>query len=291
MRLGLVVAAMSAVIFVSSGVGASQLHLRGRLLQSTAGQTPKQVNPAVEMKADPYWQRARLEVYKTQKQLADQEESERKAGKVLPKLRGGNPKKRLLALTFDDGPHPTFTPRLLKVLRDGGVKATFFVVGKMVERQPDLLKQIAADGHLVANHTFSHVTLTKVPFEEITTEYRACSDIVESVIGVRPRWCRPPGGDYDENVIEAATANGMTTVLWTADPGDFASPGEDVILQRTFSHLNNGGIILLHDGIEQTLSILPELFAYAQARGFTFVTVDELERENRRVRRLPLARH
>ncbi len=225
---------------------------------------------------DAYWTAALEEVDKSPDEISAQANREAHLGVYLPKLIRGNPREKLLALTFDDGPHPIFTEKLLALLKQLDVKASFFVVGKMVERNPQLLKEIAADGHLVGNHTFSHVTLTKIPLNEVRAEYEACNDIVENTIGQRMRFCRPPGGDYDRQVVKAATEQGLTTVLWTDDPGDYASPGTHVIEMKTLSRMSNGGIILLHDGIQQTLDVLPQIIQYARAHGYRFVTVDEL---------------
>lgn len=225
---------------------------------------------------DSYWAQALQEVDKSPEEIDAQAKHEERLGIYLPKLIRGNPREKLLALTFDDGPHPGFTEKLLALLKQMDVKATFFVVGKMVERNPQLLKEIAADGHLVGNHTFSHVTLTKIPMNEVRAEYEACNDIVEDTIGQRMRFCRPPGGDYDRGVVRAATEQGLTTVLWTDDPGDYASPGTHVIERKTLLRMSNGGIILLHDGIQQTLDVLPQIIAYARQQGYKFVTVDEL---------------
>jgi peptidoglycan/xylan/chitin deacetylase (PgdA/CDA1 family) len=196
---------------------------------------------------------------------------------VLAKIARGNPKKKLIALTFDDGPHPDFTPQLLDILEREKVRATFFVIGKMVERYPDLVRQIRDHGHVIANHSFSHVTLSKIPGADVPIEYKACNDIVFKVAGVKPKYCRPPGGDYDKDVIRGAEAVGLTTVLWTDDPLDYASPGATVIEQRTLGRLSNGGIILLHDGAKQTLQVLPQIIEFAKKKGYKFVGVDELE--------------
>lgn len=226
--------------------------------------------------SDPYWQRALEEVDKSPEEILAQANREERSGIHFPKLIRGNSHEKILALTFDDGPHPIFTERLLALLKQESVKATFFVVGKMVERRPDLLKEIDAGGHLVGNHTFSHVTLTKIPQIEARAEYEACNDLVEDVIGKRMRFCRPPGGDYDKHVVKAATEQGLTTVLWTDDPGDYANPGTHVIESKTLKRLSNGGIILLHDGVQQTLDVLPQIIDYAKKEGFKFVTVDQL---------------
>lgn len=241
-------------------------------------------NPATEERKDPLWERAHEEVYKSVDELNAQHDRELRHGKVLAKIMRGDPRQKILALTFDDGPHPQYTPRLLEILDKEQVKATFFVIGKMVERNPDLARAIVAGGHTLGNHTFSHVTLTKIPLLDIATEYQANNDVVQRVTGVKMRFCRPPGGDYDSHVIDAANALGLTTVLWTDDPGDYAQPGDPVVLKRTLSRLSNGGIILLHDGVEQTLDVLPKIIASARARGFRFVSLDELARSIARPR-------
>jgi peptidoglycan/xylan/chitin deacetylase (PgdA/CDA1 family) len=235
------------------------------------------VNTAVPDKNDPYWAKALSEVYRSADELKAQDVREQRRGLVLPKLRRGNSSLKMLALTFDDGPHPAFTPQLLDLLGTLKVKATFFVVGKMAEKSPDLIRRMVAEGHSVGNHTFSHVTLTKVPYQVAVVEYRANNDLLQKITGERVRFCRPPGGDYDEDVIKAATECNLTTVLWTDDPGDYAAPGSQILEQRTLSRLSNGGIVLLHDGGTETLKLLPQLVSYAQKKGYKFVTVDELQ--------------
>jgi peptidoglycan/xylan/chitin deacetylase (PgdA/CDA1 family) len=228
-------------------------------------------------KEDPYWQRAEQEVYRSPEEIVAQDKEERRSGEVLPKLIRGNKKEKLLALTFDDGPHPLYTERLLALLREEHVPATFFVIGKMVRKYPELVRDISMDGNLVGNHTYSHVTLTNLSFDEMMTEYQADNDIIERTIGKPVHFCRPPGGDYNRDVIRAASETGMTTVLWTDDPGDYANPGTNVIEKRLLKKISNGGIILLHDGIEQTMEVLPQLIQYARDKGYKFVTVDQLK--------------
>lgn len=235
-------------------------------------------NPAVEQKADAYWKRAQEEIYRSVAELEAQDARERRHGLNLPKLSRGNPRLKELALTFDDGPHPVMTERLLALLRREGVVATFFVVGHQAEQYPNLIREEIAAGHTVGNHTFSHVTLTRLPLDDIRIEYRACSDVIREITGRNPRYCRPPGGDYDPTVVQGAVDTGLMTVLWTDDPGDYSNPGIRTIEQRTLEHLSNGGIILLHDGVQETLDILPQIIGYARSHGFRFVTLDELER-------------
>lgn len=191
-------------------------------------------------------------------------------------LSRGIPSSKTIALTFDDGPHPLFTDRLVALLQRERVPATFFVVGKMAERYPDLIRDEARAGDLVENHTFSHVRLTGLPAADVRTEFRACSDVIAAITGRPPQFCRPPGGDTDSKVVAAARSQGLTTVLWTDDPGDYARPGTATIVSRLLSKLSGGGIVLLHDGVEQTMDALPQFIRVARARGFEFVTVDRL---------------
>ena len=228
---------------------------------------------------DPSWQLARQEVDKSTMAILAQHQAEMARGINYYKIIRGNTKKRQIALTFDDGPHPAFTPKLLALLRKEGVKATFFVVGEMAQRYPNLVRAEIADGHCVGNHTYHHVNLTKIPEQDVATEIKACNDVIKQITGHTPRLFRPPGGDYDKGVIEAAESMGYTTVLWTDDPGDYASPGEKLITSRILKHVSNGGIILIHDGIEQTYDILPELIHTLKKEGYTFVTVDEMMKD------------
>lgn len=237
---------------------------------------PLHKNLAVEDRMDTYWKRALQEVYRSSDELKAQRKREVQNGRILPLLVEGSRRSRDIALTFDDGPHADYTPLLLAALKKEEIKATFFVVGSQVEKHPELIKAEDANGHLIANHTFSHVTLTKIPIEEIRTEYRACSDLIEKIIGKRPRFCRPPGGDYDEDVVKAATEEGLTTTLWTDDPGDFALPAEKVLEKRLESRLSRGGIILLHDGVRETIDLIPTIAKIIRRKGLKFVTLDEL---------------
>lgn len=276
-------ALVTAAVLVFAPVrnpSAGPVNVHGRAVASRNAalkRGPRLINSARVESADRFWQEALEEVDRSPEEIRAQDTREVRSGIYLPKLIRGDADDRLLALTFDDGPHPGKTEKLLSLLAKENVKATFFVVGKMVERYPELLKRIDAAGHTIGNHTFSHVTLTKIPDNEVRAEYEACNDVVEHVIHKRMRLCRPPGGDYDREVIKAATEQGLTTVLWTDDPGDYASPGTHTIESKTLERLSNGGIILLHDGVGQTLQVLPQIIDYARRRGYRFVTLDELE--------------
>lgn len=225
-----------------------------------------------------YWQRAQQETYKSPEELQAQHARELRKGQFYSKIMSGDPKVKEVALTFDDGPHPQFTPQILAILKKYNIKATFFVVGKMAKQSPNLVKAEAAAGHDVGNHTYDHVNLTKIPIQEVSTEWTKCSQEIRSILGSNPVFARPPGGDYDKDVIKAAMAAHLTTVLWTDDPGDYAKPGDRKIETRVLSRIDNGGIILIHDGIQQTIDVLPQIIEHLQKRGFKFVTMTEMAR-------------
>lgn len=234
------------------------------------------VTPDNAVRVQKFWDRAQIEDYKSPQELMAQDAREIRKGLIYPKLMRGNPNIKAVALTFDDGPHPNYTPKLLAILRKYKVKATFFVIGKMVEQYPNLIREEDASGYLVGNHTYHHVNLNHVPLDEIDLEWEACNEAVKSVLGKEMHYCRPPGGDYDSNVITAAVDNNLTTVLWTDDPGDYANPGDKVITKRVLDRISNGGIILLHDGVQQTVDVLPQIIETLQKKGYEFQTADEM---------------
>ncbi|MBI5832373.1 MAG: polysaccharide deacetylase family protein [Armatimonadetes bacterium] len=198
------------------------------------------------------------------------------------KFMRGDRRKREICLTFDDGPHPGKTERLLQVLRDESVKATFFVVGEMAEKYPHLVRAESLDGHEIGSHTFHHVNMTKVTPSVLRQELTQTDLVLRHILGHGGELLRPPGGQYDSRTIDMARSVGYTTVLWTDDPGDYDPKiGADLILQRLIRDASPGGIILLHDGPETTMAILPRLIRYLRAQGYTFVTCGQLMRNSR----------
>lgn len=235
--------------------------------------------PSTAASAKQYWERAQESDYKSPEELQAQHERELRKGQKYAKLIRGNPNEKTVALTFDDGPHPAFTSRILAILKQHNINATFFVVGKMAERNPGLVRAEASEGNLVGNHTYDHVNLTKIPDSIVSAEWQKGSAVIKSILGDYPQFCRPPGGDYDKSVITAAMQQGLTTVLWTDDPGDYAKPGDKTIERRVLDRISNGGIILLHDGIQQTIDVLPQIIDHLEKQGFKFVTVDQMIRQ------------
>lgn len=197
----------------------------------------------------------------------------------FPRLVRGNPQRREIALTFDDGPHPLFTEQLLAILRHEKVTATFFVIGQNVDAHPDLVQEAAAQGIEIANHTYHHLRLPTIPVKDIANELENGARAIQRAIGYSTRLYRPPGGEYDLDTINTTRELGYVMVLWTDDPGDYADPGQSVIENRVLRAVSNGGILLLHDGAAQTVQILPDLIRKLKARGYRFVTCSEMARE------------
>ncbi len=197
-------------------------------------------------------------------------------GQTVVQLVRGDVHRKEVALTFDDGPHPPFTYKLLDLLKKLNVKATFFVVGFKVEDEPEVLQRMIAEGHEVANHTYHHPNLKSLPIGLVESEIRMNNDAIRRACGTEPVCFRPPGGQRSDEVLEIAHRLGMSTILWTDDPADYANPGADFIEQKLLTHLHPGATILLHDGIEQTYQMLPDFVAKVRQQGYHFVTVTEM---------------
>ena len=186
-------------------------------------------------------------------------------------------KGRTVAITFDDGPRPGYVESILKILREKGVRATFFVVGRYAAEHPGLIRAMADDGHVVANHTFYHNNLTALPRENVYREWRLCSEAIESILGRKPRFARPPGGQYNSFVVDQAAEEGLRVVLWTNNPGDYSDTlrgGE--LTRKVLVRAAPGEILLLHVGVLSTIEALPGIIDGYRKKGFIFVTVEEI---------------
>lgn len=252
---------------------AAMVVLLGASFGVVSGFGPATVGRSSVVKSE-VWRRAQREVLSSASAIKTG--GKPRQGATIIELRHGNLKLKEVALTFDDGPHPLYTPQLLDLLHRYEIKATFFVVGKMAEKYPDLVRAEVEAGHVVGNHTYNHVNLTRIPTAQVQVEWQACNDVLKDILGRPAKFCRPPGGDVDREVVAAAERCGLTTVLWTDDPGDYASPGDKKIERRTLGRIHSGGIVLLHDGIQQTIDVLPQIIEHLQRRGFKFVTIPEM---------------
>lgn len=197
----------------------------------------------------------------------------------------GNPGRPVAALTFDDAPHPLYAPLLLDTLRRGGVRATFFCIGRNALAYPYFVRDMVQQGHEIGNHTFHHVRLVGLDEESIRKELSLTNEVLEGLTGQKVRYFRPPGGRLSPTVLEVARELGLTVVFWTDDPADFDNPGSSRLESRLLRRLRPGGIVLLHDNVLQTIQALPDFLELARRQGIRLVSTGELARGNLRATR------
>ena len=193
-----------------------------------------------------------------------------------PPVYSGNRMVHTIAITFDDGPHQLLTPTLLDTLDALDVKASFFLVGKMVDRYPALVREIFARGHTVANHSYWHNNSALLSPEEFLDDIRRCSESIERNIPVQVRFFRPPGGNYTKNVLSLVEEAGMRTVLWDINSRDYTGVSAARMTARILSKAAPGSILLFHSGVSSTINALPGIVSSLRAKGFEFVTLDEM---------------
>lgn len=185
-----------------------------------------------------------------------------------------------IALTFDDGPMPQMTSKVLAVLKKNKVKATFFVVGKQVEQHPNLLMQIVQDGHAVGNHTWSHEYF-QYSTSAAASEINKTSTLVHKLTGVKTSLFRPPAGILTNGLVSYANQNNYATVMWSVDSKDwrYYRNAPHALIDSVVKEAKPGGIILFHDGggdRSTTIEALPKIITELKKRGYDFVTVPEL---------------
>lgn len=187
-----------------------------------------------------------------------------------------NDGKKYVALTFDDGPSSTVTPRVLDALRTYNAKATFFMLGQNAEALPQLAKQIADEGHEIANHSITHANLQEISSEERKKEIIDSIDQIENATGKRPTLFRPPYGSYNNSVIDYALESNQKIIMWSVDTRDWESKNPNAINEIVRNYTKSGSIILLHDIHPTTADALPEMLKYLQDQGYEFLTVTEM---------------
>lgn len=179
-----------------------------------------------------------------------------------------------VALTFDDGPSTKYTEKLLKGLKKRGVKATFFLTGERISYSKKIVKRMKKDGHIIGNHTYTHIDLAKTGYNEAKKEIEDTNNAIMEITGEKPKFLRPPYGDWNEKLLEETD---MSIVLWSVDPEDWKDRNADVVAKRVIKSTRPGDIILLHDifgtSVDAALKIVDEL----QSKGYHFVTVDQIE--------------
>lgn len=182
----------------------------------------------------------------------------------------------VVALTFDDGPHQFTTPRLIEILEELSVKGTFFIVGTQAVQFPGIVEDLASRGHTVANHSWSHRNITQLDHETLFQELIYCSQAIEAITGIRPRFFRPPGGKWDGQALAVVQELGLTTVLWDVSGRDMVQRSPGRIAASVVKAARPGSIILLHGGMEWTMEALPVIVEGLRARGFLLVSLDQM---------------
>ena len=182
-----------------------------------------------------------------------------------------------IAMTFDDGPSATLTPKLLDLLTTHHIKATFFVIGENVAEHPEIVARAAREGHEIANHSWSHPNLGKMSDESVRRQLRQTDDAIKNATGKRPTLMRPPYGSItarEKRWIHDEFAYDI--ILWDVDPYDWKRPGPAVVRARILKETRPGSIVLSHDIHPGTIEAMPSTFDELEAKGFKFVTVSEL---------------
>lgn len=181
-----------------------------------------------------------------------------------------------VALTFDDGPSGALTEQLLDGLAQRNARATFFLCGYRMERYPDVMSRYLEEGHEIGVHSTVHADLTTLSKEAVHQDMEQTAQRIYELTGVRPVVMRPPGGAYNEMVQQEAKDEGMSVILWSLDPKDWASHSASAVLQTMTRHATAGDIILMHDMSGSSVSAALGLVDNLQQRGYCFVTVSEL---------------
>lgn len=186
------------------------------------------------------------------------------------------PAPHTVALTFDDGPSPIYTPQILAILKKYHVKATFFVVGMNAEKYPELIKQIHAEGHVVASHSQTHAMLTKLSGAGLEREVGQPSAIIKKILGIQPHCLRYPYGASNSLVRNVIHDNGMLPTSMGFNSFDYERPGVNKIISWVLKNAHNQQVILMHDGFnkrEQTVAALPAIIEGIQNKGLGFSAI------------------
>lgn len=178
-----------------------------------------------------------------------------------------------IAITFDDGPHPFYTPQLLDGLHKRGIRATFFLTGEAAEQNPEIVQRMHEEGHLIGNHTYSHLQLSAQNTEQYKQELVRTNEILRNLTGEEIPYVRPPYGSWNKQFEKELN---MIPVLWTIDPLDWCSGDAECVRQRVCEKAEENAIILLHDQYKSSVTAAFGIIDTLSKEGYEFVTVDEI---------------
>ena len=197
------------------------------------------------------------------------------AKKVLP-IYSVERQDKIISVTFDASWGGDKTLAILDLLDEYNAKATFFLVGIWVDKYPDLVKEIAARGHEIGNHSDSHAHFTQIPDGKIRTELDSCSDKIETLTGTRPTLFRPPYGDYNSKVITVVRDEGYEAVQWSVDSLDWKNRGVEDLIKRATTNVQPGDIILFHNDSQYIVEALPAILSYYQEQGYDMIPAKDI---------------
>mgnify|MGYP001056781603 CR=1 FL=1 len=181
--------------------------------------------------------------------------------------------KNIVYLTFDDGPNRYTTPKVLDILKENNVKATFFLLGKQAEAYPDIVKRMHKEGHMIGNHSYDHVNLANLSKTDAAKQIRMTSEAIHKITGEYPQYLRPPFGNEPP---ECSCAKNMMTVLWDVDPLDWCCGSSSTVIEKVVKAVEEDDIILLHDASESSVEAALGIIDALEKQGYEFVTVDEV---------------
>lgn len=189
----------------------------------------------------------------------------------------GPSNKKQIAITFDDGPMREFTPKVLDILKNENVRASFFLIGKNIAGNEDILKRLVNEGHTIGNHSFEHgFWFSMQGKQKMIADAGKCDEIIEQVTGLQPKLFRPPYGVTNPMVAQVIKQKGYTSIGWSVRTYDTNAQSAEQLLVKALKNLESGDIVLFHDWAAHTIGILSEFIQEAKRRGFELVTVDEL---------------
>jgi peptidoglycan/xylan/chitin deacetylase (PgdA/CDA1 family) len=181
-----------------------------------------------------------------------------------------------IGLTFDDGPSPGSTDRILDELKKRQLHATFFMIGQQVAKSPDLARRVVAEGHEIGNHTYTHPHLNTLPDQQVKLELQQTQDIIEEVTKVRPVLFRPPYVAFRKNQAPIPHAMGMQIIVGDVNSRDWSQPGEAKIVEAILAQTSSGSILICHDNQAQTANCVGEFIDKLLERSFNFSTISSL---------------
>ena len=204
--------------------------------------------------------------------------------KILEENEGlclGNSEKKYIYLTFDEGYEAGYTSKILEILKDNEVKATFFLTAHYINTQEDLVNQMIKEGHIVGNHTVNHKSMPELTDEKITSEVMDLHKVIYEKFNYEMKYIRPPKGEFSERTIKLTNNLGYKTIMWSfayEDWNEDKQPNEEKSKEKIINNLHNGEIMLLHGNSKTNTNILDSVIKSAKSMGYEFKSLDEFEK-------------